>query len=727
MIAQEMVGSEHVKFSCAAPTGRPSIESELSMELQVAYDQQLVELGQASQRFLDRIAFVCERRGMLEGCDGISIAAALRELCVADEDVGGDPQPLKPKDVPSTLLPNGHVNQVDNTVGIPLNNGAMHGLHKRWVVDLDPSEHREMPIRSDSISHFSDMDSAQLDRMRQMFDIPKCKFIEASGKVHHPPSEFEAIAGPHLRHLYDRLHYKWCRALEHDRFMMRFVQSTQFKVTGAVVILLNFFFIIAQSDYSIWAEINGWDKKEADWMKKAEVVFTLYYVVELSCSIAAFRKDFFLGHDMSWNLFDFVIVFVAVVELLLTLVGGQLMKLSFLRVLRFFKIGRVLRMFSALRLVKDVKVMVDALTGSFMIFAFGCILLAMFLSVFSIFFVQGFAQFLANEGSVDASMRQRIMTDFGSVSTAMRSLFMSATGGDDWSKYHVTIKDLGVTYDFLYLFFIAFTMIAFFNIVTGVFAEKAMSLAVPTMEELTARRLNREVKDADELVKLLQRFLKTDTPGMISASAFDDFLAHNSVVAFFEVRYLKATTARRFFSQLLDIHKTDKIDLGTFISACIKLDGFASSIDLHALSVEVQTILMNQHALQEKLGLIAPPAKRHTGVCNVQSRRCASNGTENPPVATERAILPASPESMPSMAASAVYPTGNLQPLSDAARPNSDRTHPWKPSRAKGDDSDDQREATKSLGWPADQEESDPTLTSTNPGSGGTDANEVLM
>jgi hypothetical protein len=152
--------------------------------------------------------------------------------------------------------------------------------------------------------------------------------------------------------------------------MMRFVQSTQFKVTGAVVILLNFFFIIAQSDYSIWAEINGWDKKEADWMKKAEVVFTLYYVVELSCSIAAFRKDFFLGHDMSWNLFDFVIVFVAVVELLLTLVGGQLMKLSFLRVLRFFKIGRVLRMFSALRLVKDVKVMVDALTGSFMIFAF---------------------------------------------------------------------------------------------------------------------------------------------------------------------------------------------------------------------------------------------------------------------------------------------------------------------------------------------------------------------
>merc|ERR1719329_266947 len=107
-----------------------------------------------------------------------------------------------------------------------------------------------------------------------------------------------------------------------------------------------------------------------------------------------------------------------------------MMNLSFLRVLRFFKMSRVLRMFSALRMVKDVKVMVDALTGSFMIFAFGCTLLAMFLSVFSIFFVQGFVSLLEAEDYVmDSSTRQSIITDFGSVSGAMRSLFLSVTGG----------------------------------------------------------------------------------------------------------------------------------------------------------------------------------------------------------------------------------------------------------------------------------------------------------
>merc|ERR1719456_614233 len=277
---------------------------------------------------------------------------------------------------------------------------------------------------------------------------------------------------------------------------------------GALVILANFFFIICQSDYQIWSEINSHHKKEAGWMKTAEVVFTGYYMFELTCLILTYRKDFFLGPDMSWNWFDFIIVLTGALELVMTSLGGSMANLSFLRVLRFFKMSRVLRMFSTLRMVKDVKVMVDALTGSFVIFLFGCMLLAMFLSVFSIFFVQGFSAFLEVEAHVDPILRESIIADFGSVSSAMRSLFMSATGGDDWSKFHDTIKAMGPVYDYLYLFFMAFTLIAFFNVITGVFAEKAMSLAAPTMDELTTRRQGREVKDATELVELLGRVLK---------------------------------------------------------------------------------------------------------------------------------------------------------------------------------------------------------------------------
>lgn len=382
------------------------------------------------------------------------------------------------------------------------------------------------------------------------------------------------------------------------------------QAAGALVILLNFFFIIAQSDFRLWAAITRDSVKEADWMKKMEVAFTLYYSLELICLMIAYRKEFFLGDDMWWNWFDFVIVLTGVFELLLTAVGGAMINLSFLRVLRFFKLSRILRMFSALRMVKDVKVMIDALTGSFIIFIFGSMLWAMTLSVFSIFFVQGLATYMeAEQDILGDELRQAIIDDFGSTAVAMRSLYMSATGGNDWSQYHQTIKQLGVAYDYLYLFFIAFTMIAFFNVITGVFAEKAMTLAMPGMEEMTSRRRTREVKDAEELVRLLTKVTRSTGPknvpiiadGFISLSEFGDLMSHSEVVSFFEVRCLKATTAHRFFKQMLEMEKTDKIDIGTFVSACVKLDGSASSIDLHVVSVEVRTLLMKQSLLQDSL------------------------------------------------------------------------------------------------------------------------------
>jgi len=247
------------------------------------------------------------------------------------------------------------------------------------------------------------------------------------------------------------------------------------------------------------------------------------------------------------------------------------------------------------------------LIGSFVTFSFGCILMTMFLSVLAIFFVQGFSSFVEGELHLDPGLRESIHKDFFSVSVAMRSLFYSITGGEDWSRYHGTMKALGPVYDYLYLFFMAFTIIAFTNVITGVFAEKAMSLAAPSMEELACRRQGKEVKDAEELVALFSReakalvFMSQDGKKCISKDAFDDLMSHPAVVSFFEARGLKATTAHRFFTQLLEINQTDKMDIGSFISACVKLDGNASSIDLHVISVEMKLVVMQQHQLLKTL------------------------------------------------------------------------------------------------------------------------------
>jgi hypothetical protein len=434
-------------------------------------------------------------------------------------------------------------------------------------------------------------------KIEQEFTVPLLSFIDQAGKISRVESPLEQFFGAGLRRLRHHSCFQAsCMQAMTGKFA-QFVDSHYFKILSAIVIMLNYYFIIHQTDY----KMSHLNQPEPSTMFVIEVCFTVFYVWELSCQVITYRKEFFLGHEMMWNLFDMAIVFVSVFELVVTLSGGKAINLSFLRVLRFLKISRVLRMFSALRLMKEIRIMVDALAGSFLIFVFCSIMLAMFYSIFAIFFVQGMTTYLEDAAEVDKSVLHGIHNDFGSVSSTMLSLFMSVTGGNDWSQYHDTVAAVGTSYKYLWLFFIGFSTIAFLNVITGVFAQKAMSLAMPTVDELMVRRTAKEVRDAKELVALLHRIIGSEGTCSLSSASFEKFLAHHEVVKYLEVRGLKPCSARRFFMLLLEIHQTDRVDFGTFVSACVKLDGSASSIDLHVLSAELKAMQLKQSHLNQFL------------------------------------------------------------------------------------------------------------------------------
>lgn len=95
------------------------------------------------------------------------------------------------------------------------------------------------------------------------------------------------------------------------------------------------------------------------------------------------------------------------------------------------------------------------------------------------------------------------------------------------------------------------------------------------------------------MIQLLHEVLGSDTH-VLSHESLDIFLDHPQVVGFLETRGLKPASARRFFVLLLEIHQTSTVDFGTFVSGCVKLDGSASSIDLHVLSAELKSLQLSQ-------------------------------------------------------------------------------------------------------------------------------------
>jgi len=561
-------------------------------QLRFAFQRQALENEQSAARFAETVASLCESNT----CDPSSLARALRGLSHPNDSLDAF--------TPFQMSRDEHVvaNPGDTD---PRQNGC--GMLQQWdepnVRQPSDAEARRTRGRVIDDGTLGDMGKHDVKALSNEFKIDKCKFITESGHIHKPVSEFSRILGPRYQAFIEA--FRPAEGEEHvspgHEILIRFIESTPFKIASVLVITLNYFFIIAQTD----RKMSNLNTEDPPLFRGIDLAFTGYYTFEVGVSICALRSEFFFfGSDCSWNWFDFIIVFFSLLQELLAILNIQVVDASFLRIMRFMRISKILRMFEAMRMFKEVKIMVDSLSGSFMVFVWCVLIMGLYLSVFAIFFVQGLTTKLENQDAnnpLAAPLLRVINRDFGSVYEAMVALFMALTGGLDWIAVYSTIQEIGPIYTSLFLFFFLFAIMSFFNVVTGVFCEKAMSLASPGPHEILLDKQNKELQDATELVAMLKRVLHVEQIPNITAAMLDEFLSHFEVIAFFETRGVTPGSAHRFFQVLLDISEAGFVDLVTFVSGCVKLDGPASRMDMHVLSVEIKAMQLGLHNLHGQL------------------------------------------------------------------------------------------------------------------------------
>lgn len=427
--------------------------------------------------------------------------------------------------------------------------------------------------------------------------VKRLSFIRDDGTIAKPIPLHVRLLGKR----YETVHQMFVKFVQHFTPMegdfADFINGRKFEIISTVVISLNFLFIMAQAE----ARVEHLNHPESQGFEIIGYLFSGFYIVELIAKILVLGKIFWIGPDVGWNMFDFAIVTVGVIELVLGFLGdGVPINTGFLRIIRFLRIGRVLRMFSAMRMFKDMKVMVDTLSGSMGIFFFCTVMVGLLMALFSIFFLGGVASYLEDRPDIDPDEKEEIIDAFGTMSAAILTLFMAVSGGIDWTVAHVTIKKLGPVYSFLFLLFVDFYFLAFANVIVSVFCEKAAAVSKPHTEELIGLRHAAEVADAKELLSLLHRNL----PGRhgnahIDIAQFDEFLEMEEVELYLKVRGISSASARRFFHMLCDFQHSSQVDFATFVSALVRLDGVGSEMDSYAFGVCQIHSLHQLKALQE--------------------------------------------------------------------------------------------------------------------------------
>ena len=150
--------------------------------------------------------------------------------------------------------------------------------------------------------------------------------------------------------------------------------------------------------------------------------------------------------------------------------------------------------------------MMDCVLGSF-INVFWCLAMIVFvLYVFSLLIVQGLTEYLVSHKDLEEKYVSDAMGYFGSVGTAVLTLFQATTAGIDWSEAFVLLQQAGPFPSICFMTYVIIFTISVWNIVTSTFVEKAMKLAQPDLESMIHEKNIKDAKDAGDLSRLFLPF-----------------------------------------------------------------------------------------------------------------------------------------------------------------------------------------------------------------------------
>lgn len=386
----------------------------------------------------------------------------------------------------------------------------------------------------------------------------------------------------------------------HETRLERITTSREFEWVIMTVIVLNTLFIGAQVEYvTALAEEEVRDHGRAPRDERpafvivAHLLFVIIFSVEL---VLRWATDGFFGffhtQEWAWNTFDTLLVISSTVDLIVEQASGfdgMAAHIACARVLRVFRVVRILRIIRVVNFFRDLRIMLQAIIGSIKTLLWVMIILTLIFYIFGIMLTWGVYDFHMTSGSAWLDPKyDDLRVYFGTLFRSIISLYMGITNGKSWDLYYDALADLSL-YRVLFLMFIAFSLFAAVNVVTGVFVESAMR----TSEEDRDFLIQEELQAREANLKSLHRlFLEMDTSanGTISLQEFERHVTDERAMAYFQSMKLDVTEVKTLF-ELLDIDRSGQIDIKEFMVGCDKLRGEAKSLDVAVLQFQVRWLI----------------------------------------------------------------------------------------------------------------------------------------
>jgi len=372
------------------------------------------------------------------------------------------------------------------------------------------------------------------------------------------------------------------------------INSPTFSHCILLLILVNVILLGVEVDLSAKVGIQD----VPGWLGVANTVIVVVFLIELVLKFVVLGcYDFWCHKEASWNVFDFLIIAVSVADVVLDILAQTLttqVNTGHLRLIRSIRLARALRsirmvwLFQYVGALRTLALSIVSTLGS--LFWTLMLLLIIFYS-FGVVITQlavEHCRFLTVESTGDVNAvpvcPDGLETYWSNVLRSMLTLFMSITGGLDWEAPYRPLREFSDVAAGLVVIYVALTVLAVLNVVTGVFCNTAIESAASDKDVATLRQMQAKNKQVETLRSIFQELDRGKT-NELSIEDINEAIEQGELSGFLESMGISTNDVWTLF-MLLDSDKEGCIDLDEFVTGCMQLHGPAKSMQIAKMSFE---------------------------------------------------------------------------------------------------------------------------------------------
>jgi len=374
-----------------------------------------------------------------------------------------------------------------------------------------------------------------------------------------------------------------------------------FELVCGLVIFSNAIVIGMTTDYAM----NNPLSPVSDTLSSFELAFIIFYTVEMCLRMCVKGRLYFTERgERNWNLFDVILVVHGIWEQVVSALRSDgASALTNLRLFRLMKLVKLLRMVRLLRMFKELRLILSSISGCLISMLWAGLLILGISYVFGIAIVQGCIFHVEEQGpNLDPIIKEGIDKFWSSTATAGLSLYMSSTGGEDWIKIAMPLREVGGFFYALFLLYIAIFVFVVMNIINSIFLEAILSHAEKDHQLIIETQMEKKEEYVANLQTIFQD-MDVDGDGEVTYDEFCQQLYCPRMQAFVTSLEMEITDAKKFFEVLSDRGRRP-VDIATFVVGCIKLRGPAKSVDLADLAFANKKAHHEQHRAFQQIAVL---------------------------------------------------------------------------------------------------------------------------